>query len=89
MQQKEKFIKQPANSDNGGYSIAQNSKKKWYKDKLSGHEWSEDILLNTFSIMGPFQVEGIDNNFKSVKKAQEKIDFYIKFGLNLPENNGC
>jgi len=89
MQQSEKSIDKPVNSKYRGFSICQNSKKKWFKSKLSGHEWSEDILLNTFSIHGPFTLQALHSNFRSIKGAMKEIDFLIKFGLHLPENNGC
>lgn len=72
-----------------GFSISQNSKKKWFKSKLSGHEWSEDIPLNTFSIYGPFTLRALHSSYKTVKGAKKDIDFIIRHGLHLPENNGC
>ena len=72
-----------------GHRIVQNHKTTWHKDRLSGHEWSELTLLSTYSIHGPFTLQAIDGNYRSIKKAKEAIDFRIKFGLHLPENNGC
>jgi len=72
-----------------GFSICQNYKVKWFKNKLSGHEWSEHIPLKTFSIHGPFTIHTIHTGYRSVKAAMAEIDFIIKWGLHLPENNGC
>ena len=72
-----------------GYKICQNTKQIWHKNKLTKQQWSENIPLKTFSILGPFTIHTIHNKFRSVKTAMKEIDFLIRFGLNLPQNNGC
>ena len=72
-----------------GYRISQNIKIKYHTNKRSGHIWSEDILLNTYSINGPFMIPNSHDKYKSIKKARGYIDFLIKFEFNKPEKNGC
>jgi len=67
-----------------GHIISQNTKKKWFKDKVSGHKWSKDMPLSTFSILGPFLLSNIHNEYRSIERAKEYIDFRIRWKLNFP-----
>jgi hypothetical protein len=64
-----------------GYKIVPRSKRKHFKSKTSGHEWSETISLPGYNIFGI----GVFSNqkFNTIKKCEEHIDFLIKFNLNV------
>jgi hypothetical protein len=63
-----------------GYSINPNLKRINNKNELSGHEWSEYEQISGFAIHGPKILPKTE--FKTVKKAKEYIDWFIKFKLN-------
>jgi hypothetical protein len=62
-----------------GYKICQNTKTKWHKNDISGHEWSTLTPANGFHVMGI----GIfsSSKFSTIEKAKEQIDFVIKFQI--------
>lgn len=62
-----------------GYRICQNTKTKYHRSKVSGHEWCELIPAKGFHVIG----KGIFSNeiFYKVEKAKEKIDFVIKYQI--------
>jgi hypothetical protein len=66
--------------DYKGCSICQNYKTKYHTDKVSGHSWSEQILLNTYCVMGAGIISDM-HAFKTIKGAKEYIDFLDKFKL--------
>lgn len=69
-----------------GYKICQNFKVKWHKHNISGHVWSTTVPANGYHVIG----KGIfsTDNFKTIDKAKEQIDFVIKFqiGYNIPRS---
>jgi len=62
------------------YKINRNSKPINKRSPFSGHEWTEFKPLSTLSISGKYAIG--DDNFKSVEKAKEHIDFLIKIYAN-------
>ncbi len=65
-----------------GYLISRNTKTKYYKNKMSGHWWSEDIPLKTFTIYGLGVLSCMNNKYRTIKGAKDYIDFIIRCGLN-------
>ena len=65
-----------------GYTISQNTRPKNCYCKRSGHRWTEDILLKTYTIYGLGVLSCINNKYRSIKRAKEYIDFIIRNGLN-------
>ncbi len=63
-----------------GYKICENYKTKWFYNKLSGHWWSEHIILKGFHIIGLGVFSS--RSFGSIKKCIEHIDYLIRNNLN-------
>ena len=89
MKQRAKNSKKFVGFNCKGFRVSQNSKTIEHKNRLSGHKWSENVPINTFSIHGPFTIHSIHSGFRSAIAAMKEIDFIVKFGFHLSENNGC
>jgi len=60
-----------------GYQIYNEIKTvKYCRNPISGHEWSESKDTGRFRIVGGTVITRV---FRSVEKAKEHIDFYVKW----------
>ena len=66
-----------------GGVIGRNTKSVDKKNKISGHEWTEQEWAGGYTVSG---IRGIGclEVFRSVKLAKEAIDFYTKFPMPEP-----
>jgi hypothetical protein len=65
-----------------GYTISRNTKTVYHTCKKSGHTWSEDIVLKTYTIYGYGILSGINNRYRTIEGAKKYIDFVLRHGLN-------
>ena len=60
--------------------ISQRSKTKIVKNRVSGHKWPEETLLNTWDVRGPYGKVSTHKSYEAAEKsAKEHQDFYDKF----------
>jgi hypothetical protein len=65
-----------------GYTISRNTKTVYHTCKESGHTWSEDIVLKTYTIYGYGILSNMNNRYRTIKGAKKYIDFVLRNGLN-------
>lgn len=63
--------------DYRGYRIFPNTKTKWCRNPVSGHEWPTYEEVKGWHIIGPKAWS--DVVYYSLSKAKEHIDFLVKF----------
>jgi len=68
-----------------GYAIWQDTKSKDCRNKISGHEWTEDTPINKYYIVGL----GVSclKQFGTIKGCKKHIDFLIRNNLNIDYYN--
>ena len=67
-----------------GYRISKNTKSVRHRNPISGHHWSDSVEQQGYTVSG----KGIPvlRVFKTIKAAQEHIDFIIKFPFEIPRS---
>lgn len=67
------------------YKIWQDTKSENCKNKISGHEYSEDTPIDKYYIVG-LGVSSL-RKFNSIDSCKKHIDFLIRNNLNKNYNN--